>query len=99
MGADIHVEGNLEVVRGVEHLTGAQVMSTDLRASAGLGGIGCAAGKKLWSLTSTTSIAAMKKWSRNCAPVVPVLNGSRPCTLYSPAESVPFIIYVRSLEE
>ena len=95
MGADIHVAGNLKVVRGVEHLTGAQVMSTDLRASACL----VLAGLELWSLTSTTSIAAMKKWSRNCAPVVPVLNGSRPCTLYSPAESVPLIIYVRSLEE
>ena len=34
MGADIHVKGNLAVVRGVEHLTGAQVISTDLRASA-----------------------------------------------------------------
>jgi UDP-N-acetylglucosamine 1-carboxyvinyltransferase len=36
MGADIRVEGNTAVVRGVERLTGAPVMATDLRASASL---------------------------------------------------------------
>ncbi|CBL44224.1 UDP-N-acetylglucosamine 1-carboxyvinyltransferase [gamma proteobacterium HdN1] len=36
MGADIHVEGNTAVVRGVESLTAAPVMATDLRASASL---------------------------------------------------------------
>lgn len=36
MGATIHVEGNQAVVHGVEHLTGAPVMASDLRASAGL---------------------------------------------------------------
>ncbi|MBU6484729.1 MAG: UDP-N-acetylglucosamine 1-carboxyvinyltransferase [Betaproteobacteria bacterium] len=34
LGADIEVEGNSAVVRGVERLTGANVMATDLRASA-----------------------------------------------------------------
>lgn len=34
MGADIEMEGNTAVVRGVDHLTGAPVMATDLRASA-----------------------------------------------------------------
>ena len=34
MGADIRMEGNTAVVHGVEHLTGAPVMATDLRASA-----------------------------------------------------------------
>lgn len=34
MGADIRIEGNTAVVRGVEGLTGAPVMATDLRASA-----------------------------------------------------------------
>jgi UDP-N-acetylglucosamine 1-carboxyvinyltransferase len=34
LGADIDVEGNTAVVRGVEKLTGAGVMATDLRASA-----------------------------------------------------------------
>ena len=34
LGADIEVEGNTAIVRGVPKLTGANVMATDLRASA-----------------------------------------------------------------
>lgn len=34
LGADIDVDGNAAVVRGVARLTGANVMATDLRASA-----------------------------------------------------------------
>ncbi len=36
LGADIDVEGNTATVRGVSKLTGANVMATDLRASASL---------------------------------------------------------------
>ncbi len=36
MGADIQMEGNTAICRGVNRLTGAPVMATDLRASAGL---------------------------------------------------------------
>jgi len=36
MGADISVQGNSAIVRGVEGLTGAEVMATDLRASVAL---------------------------------------------------------------
>jgi UDP-N-acetylglucosamine 1-carboxyvinyltransferase len=36
LGADIRLEGNTAVVKGVERLQGAKVMATDLRASAGL---------------------------------------------------------------
>ena len=36
MGANIEVEGNTAVVRGVASLDGANVMATDLRASASL---------------------------------------------------------------
>ncbi len=36
MGADLTVEGNTAISRGVENLTGAPVMATDLRASASL---------------------------------------------------------------
>lgn len=36
MGADITVQGNSAIVRGVEMLKGAQVMATDLRASVAL---------------------------------------------------------------
>jgi UDP-N-acetylglucosamine 1-carboxyvinyltransferase len=34
LGAEIEVEGNAAIVRGVGKLTGADVMATDLRASA-----------------------------------------------------------------
>jgi UDP-N-acetylglucosamine 1-carboxyvinyltransferase len=34
LGADIEVEGNTAIVKGVRALTGAAVMATDLRASA-----------------------------------------------------------------
>lgn len=36
MGAKIKIEGNVAIVNGVENLTGANVMATDLRASASL---------------------------------------------------------------
>jgi len=36
LGADIKVDGNMAVIRGVEHMTGAPIMATDLRASASL---------------------------------------------------------------
>ena len=36
MGADITLEGNTAIIKGVDSLNGAQVMATDLRASASL---------------------------------------------------------------
>jgi UDP-N-acetylglucosamine 1-carboxyvinyltransferase len=36
MGANIRLEGNTAICTGVEYLTGAPVMATDLRASASL---------------------------------------------------------------
>lgn len=36
MGADVRLEGNTAISQGVDHLTGAPVMATDLRASASL---------------------------------------------------------------
>ena len=36
MGADIELEGNTAIVKGVDKLTGAPIMATDLRASASL---------------------------------------------------------------
>ncbi|HEY9031033.1 MAG TPA: UDP-N-acetylglucosamine 1-carboxyvinyltransferase [Kangiella sp.] len=48
MGADIAIEGNTAICRGVEKLSGAQVMATDLRASASLVLAGlCADGETL----------------------------------------------------
>ncbi len=43
LGADIAIQGNTAVVRGVERLQGANVMATDLRASASLVVAGLAA--------------------------------------------------------
>ena len=36
MGAEIRLEGNTAIIKGVENLTAAPVMATDLRASASL---------------------------------------------------------------
>lgn len=36
MGADIHLEGNTAIIKGVNNLNGAPIMATDLRASASL---------------------------------------------------------------
>jgi UDP-N-acetylglucosamine 1-carboxyvinyltransferase len=36
MGSDVVVEGNYAIVRGKKNLSGAEVMATDLRASASL---------------------------------------------------------------
>ncbi len=36
MGADIQIDGHSAIIRGVEQMTGAPVMATDLRASASL---------------------------------------------------------------
>lgn len=36
MGADVRVEGNLALIEGVSHLTGASVRATDLRAGAAM---------------------------------------------------------------
>jgi len=36
LGASVHLEGNTVIITGVEELNGAQVMATDLRASASL---------------------------------------------------------------
>ena len=43
MGADISIEGHIAIVKGVEGLSGAQLMATDLRASASLIRAGLAA--------------------------------------------------------
>ncbi|MGH8123809.1 MAG: UDP-N-acetylglucosamine 1-carboxyvinyltransferase, partial [Rudaea sp.] len=34
LGADIRLEGNTAIIQGVERMTGAPIMATDLRASA-----------------------------------------------------------------
>ena len=36
LGADVRIEGNTAIIRGVKKMTGAPIMATDLRASASL---------------------------------------------------------------
>jgi UDP-N-acetylglucosamine 1-carboxyvinyltransferase len=48
MGADIRLEGENAIVRGVPSLSGAEVMATDLRASAGLVLAGLVAEGETW---------------------------------------------------
>jgi UDP-N-acetylglucosamine 1-carboxyvinyltransferase len=36
LGADVRMQSNVAIVKGVDHLSGAPVMATDIRASAGL---------------------------------------------------------------
>jgi UDP-N-acetylglucosamine 1-carboxyvinyltransferase len=36
LGADIRIDGHTAIIQGVERLTGAPIMATDLRASASL---------------------------------------------------------------
>jgi UDP-N-acetylglucosamine 1-carboxyvinyltransferase len=48
LGADIGIDGNTAVVRGVARLSGARVMATDLRASASLVIAGLVADGETW---------------------------------------------------
>ena len=58
LGANISIQGNTVIARGVPRLTGAPVMATDLRASASLVLAGLAAEGTTSSTASTTSTAA-----------------------------------------
>ena len=48
MGAEIHLEGQNAIITGVKKLSGAEVMATDLRASAGLVLAGLVADGETW---------------------------------------------------
>ena len=48
LGADIRIDGNTAIVRGVAKLSGARVMATDLRASASLVIAGLVADGETW---------------------------------------------------
>jgi len=58
LGADIEISGNTAVVHGVSRLQAANVMATDLRASASLVIAGLVAEARRASIASTTSTAA-----------------------------------------
>jgi UDP-N-acetylglucosamine 1-carboxyvinyltransferase len=74
LGAQIVVDGNTAMVTGVEHLSGATVMATDLRASASLVIAGLVAEGRPRSTASTTWTAATTAWKTSCAPSAPTSN-------------------------
>ena len=65
LGADIRIEGNTAIIRGVPQLTAAPVMATDLRASASLVLAGLVAQGATDVLASITSIAATSASKRS----------------------------------
>ena len=65
LGANVHLEGNTVIIQGVDGLNGAQVMATDLRASASLILAGLVARAKPWSTGFTISIAATTTSKKN----------------------------------
>ena len=68
LGADIQLEGNTAFVRGVERLTAAPVMATDLRASASLVLAGLVAeGDTVVDRIYHTSIAVTRALKRSLA--------------------------------
>ena len=75
MGADIQVEGNRAVVRGKGRLTGAEVMATDLRASASLILAGLAAEAKRRSTGCTISIGDTSGSWKSCRPSAAAFRG------------------------
>ena len=78
LGAKIDVDGRVAVVQGVDRLSGATVMATDLRASAGLVIAGARRrGERRSSTASTTSTAATTAWKPSCARSAPTSSGWR----------------------
>ena len=76
LGANIQIDGKVSVIEGIEKLSGATVMATDLRASASLVIAGLvAAGEtvvdRIYHLTGATT-----RWKPNCAASAPILNAS-----------------------
>lgn len=67
MGAHAEIESNTVICHGVEKLSGAQVMATDLRASASLVLAGCIAEGRRWLIVFITSIVATNALKTNYA--------------------------------
>ncbi len=65
MGAKIDIRGNTAIISGVDGLTGADVVATDLRAGAALVISGLAAGDSTISIISAISAGDMKTWRKN----------------------------------
>ena len=66
MGARVDLEGATAIIHGVDELSGAPVMASDLRASAALVLAGLVATARRRSTAFTTSIAATSTSTRSC---------------------------------
>ncbi len=75
MGARIHTEGSVAIIRGVAAYQGAPVMATDLRASASLVLAGLAATGGRRSRASTTSTEATSGWRASWPRSAPASSG------------------------
>lgn len=73
LGADITIDGNNAVVRGVDLLSGAPLMATDLRASAALVIAALAADGESTVDRIYHLDRGYEKWSRNFRPSAPRL--------------------------
>jgi UDP-N-acetylglucosamine 1-carboxyvinyltransferase len=69
LGAEIRLEGNTAIIKGVPKLTGAPVMATDLRASASLVLAGLVAEGRTRSSASTTSIVGYEALEEKLAQI------------------------------
>lgn len=72
LGADIEVDGHTAVVKGCAGLSGARVMATDLRASAGLVIAALVASGETEIDRIYHLDRGMTVWSKSSAPSVPV---------------------------
>ena len=72
MGAHAEIESNTVICHGVEKLSGAQVMATDLRASASWCWRAVSRKAQRWWIVFITSIVAMNVLKTNCARWVPI---------------------------
>ncbi len=82
MGADIKIDGNSAAVRGVSHLSGAQVMATDLRASVCLVLAGLVA-------SNTTEVSRVYHLDRGYERLEEKLTALGACVRRVPAGSTP----------
>ena len=72
LGADVRTDGHHAVVRGREQLSAAPVRATDIRAGAGLVLAAlCRRGRDDGRATSSTSTAAIRASSSDCATSAP----------------------------
>ena len=76
LGAHIQIDGKVAVLEGVQKLSGATVMATDLRASASLVIAGLVAEAKPWWIAFITWTVVTTRWKPSCAPLALTLKES-----------------------